>query len=439
MTRTISGAFWIALYLVVVLAPIGLMLVPPVPAGRSFWIELSVALGFVGLTQLAIQFVLIARFTKITAPYGIDVILQYHRSIAMLAIAAILAHPIIIVLDFPARLELLNPLAGNWASRAGLLSIAALAGIAVTSLYRERLGIGYERWRLWHLVLGVTALVAAQVHVSLAGLYTNSVWKHAVWIGTAGLMVGLVLYLRVIKPARQQAYRWQVAEIRELPGETHVIVLDPVGHRGIDFAPGQFAWIKLARSPFTLEEHPFSFASSAERPGRIEFGIKGTGDFSRRIATVEPGTRVYLDGPHGAFSIDRYPAVGFVFIGGGVGMTPLMSFLHTMADRSDPRPVLLLYAEKSPDAVTYRESLDALQGRLDLETVLVLENAPDDWEGGERGFIDAALLGRRLPEDRARRSYFVCGPPAMMDAVHDALIAEGIAESQVQLERFNLA
>lgn len=438
MTSTISGVFWIALYLLAVLAPIGLMLIPPVPSGRSFWIEFSVALGFVGLTQLAIQFVLIARFKRITAPYGIDVILQYHRSIAMVAIAAILAHPVIIVIDFPARAELLNPLGGTWSSRAGLLSVAALIAIAVTSVYRERLRLGYERWRMWHLLLGVTAIVAAQVHVSLAGLYTNTAWKHAVWIGTAALMVGLVIYLRVIKPARQQAYRWRVAEVRELPGSTHSLVLEPVDHQGIRFAPGQFAWLKLARSPFTLEEHPFSFSSSAERPDRVEFGIKGAGDFSTRIAGVEPGTRVFLDGPHGAFSIDRYPAVGFVFIGGGVGMTPIMSFLHTMADRRDPRPVLLLYAEKSLDAVTYRDEIAALEQHLDIETVLVIEEAPDDWEG-ERGFIDGALLDRRLSEDRARRSYFVCGPPPMMDAVHDALLEQGIEESQVQLERFNLA
>jgi predicted ferric reductase len=47
----------------------------------------------VGLTQIAVQFVLIARFKRVTAPYGIDIILQYHRQIALVAVAAILAHP----------------------------------------------------------------------------------------------------------------------------------------------------------------------------------------------------------------------------------------------------------------------------------------------------------------------------------------------------------
>lgn len=438
MNRTIGSVFWIALYLVAVLAPVGLMLIPPVPSGRGFWLELSVALGFVGLTQIAIQFVLIARFKRVTAPYGIDVILQYHRRIALVAVAAILLHPALLIVDFPARAELLNPIGGNWASRAAWVSVAALVAIVLSSVYRERLKLNYERWRLSHLVLGVTAIVFAQVHVSLAGLYTNVAWKQAIWIGTAVLMVGLIIYLRVIKPAMQKSYRWSVTEVQARPGETYTLVLAPVQHAGLRFLPGQFAWLKLDRSPFTLEEHPFSFASSAERPDRLELGVKALGDFSSRVGSIPPGTRAYLDGPHGAFSIDRYPAVGYVFIGGGIGMTPIMSFLRTMADRKDPRPVLLLYAEKARDSLAYATDLEELSRRVDLEIVTVLEKAPDEWDG-EAGFIDAALLERHLPAERVHRLYFVCGPPAMMDAVHAALLDQGIAESQIQMERFNLA
>jgi predicted ferric reductase len=109
MNRTLAGVFWIGLYIVVVLVPILLMLVPPVPSGRQFWLEFSVALGFVGLTQIALQFVLIARFKRLTAPYGIDIILRHHRRVALLALSLILLHPLIIVLDNPSRLKLLDP------------------------------------------------------------------------------------------------------------------------------------------------------------------------------------------------------------------------------------------------------------------------------------------------------------------------------------------
>jgi predicted ferric reductase len=438
MNGLISGFFWIAVYLLVVLAPVFAMLVSPAPSGRGFWLEFSVALGFVGLTQIAVQFLLIARFKRVTAPYGIDIILQYHRKIALVAVAAILAHPAIIVVDNPSRLAMLNPLGGNWASRSAWVGTLALAALVISSLLRERLKLNYEWWRLSHILLGVTAVVFAQLHASMAGLYINTAWKQAVWIAGSAFMVGLVVYLRLFKPARQRNFTWRVAEVRKERGQTHSLVLEPVGHEGLKFAPGQFAWIKLGQTPFTLEEHPFSFSSSAERPGRVEFGIKALGDFTSRVGDVPPGTPAFLDGPHGAFSIDRYPAVGYVFIAGGVGITPFMSFLRTMADRGDPRPVLLIYADKTFEDSAYRDALEELQRRLDLEVAWVLENPPEDWKG-ERGFVDAGVLERRIPEEAYARFFFVCGPPAMMDAVHEALGRHGVPEEHIQMERFQLA
>ncbi len=438
VNRTIAGVFWIGLYLLVVLVPVFLMLVPPTPSGRGFWLEFAVALGFVGLTQIALQFVLIARFKRVTAPYGIDIILRYHRQIAMVAVAAILLHPAIIVIDNPSRLKLLNPLAGNLASRMALISVLALLLIAGTSVFRERLKLNYEWWRLSHLVLGVAAIVFAQLHVSMAGLYTNTLWKQAIWIGTAVAMVGLVVYLRVLKPAWQRGYRWRVAEVREERGDTHTLVLEPIDHQGMTFDPGQFAWIKLAGSPFTLEEHPYSFSSSAERRDQVAFTIKALGDFSGRVGDIPIGTAAYLDGPHGAFSIDRYEAAGYVFIAGGVGITPIMSFLRTMADRVDPRPVQLFYADKQWEGITFRDELEALRSRVDLTIVYVLEEPHDGWEG-ERGFVTAELLGRHLPDESFSRVFFLCGPEPMFDAVHPALLDQGVPEARIQLERFALA
>jgi predicted ferric reductase len=373
----------------------------------------------------------------VTAPYGIDIILQFHRQLALIAIAAILVHPLIIVIDNPSRLKLLNPLSGNWASRFALLSLLALLAIAVTSIYRERLKLDYEYWRLSHLLLGVVAVVFAQLHVSMAGLYTNTFGKHAIWVLMAVAMVGVVVYLRLVKPAWQRGSEWRVTEVRPERGNTWSLVLEAVDHPGMTFSPGQFAWLKLG-SPFTLEEHPFSFSSSALQQRRVEFGIKQLGDFTSTIKDVPPGTRAHLDGPHGAFCIDRYPAVGYVFIAGGVGITPMMSFLHSMADRRDPRPVLLLYADRHWEGVAYREELQRLEERLDLQVVYVLQDPPDDWPG-EKGMIDSELMRRHLPQELILRNFFICGPAPMMDAVQKGLLEMGVRQELIHTERFNLA
>jgi len=204
------------------------------------------------------------------------------------------------------------------------------------------------------------------------------------------------------------------------------------------FLAGQFAWIKRGDSFFTLREHPFSFSSSAKHHKRVEFSIKELGDFTSTIRDVPIGTCACLDGPHGAFSIDRYPAVGYVFIAGGIGITPIMSFLRSMNDRSDPRPVLFFYAELEWDYVAFREELDSLEDPLDLKVVCVLESPPDDWQG-ESGLITPQVLDRHLPRELIHRNFFICGPEPMMNAVHAALMKQGIARDCVHMERFNLA
>ncbi len=437
MNRAMSGFFWISVYLVVILAPMLLMLVRPVPSGRDFLTEFSVALGFVGLTQMAVQFVLIARFKRLTAPYGIDIILQYHKQVAVVAILLIFAHPVILMIQQPWRLELLNPLRGNWASRFALLSILSLLLIMVLSIYRKQIRLNYEAWRLSHLGLSISALVFAQLHVALAGLYTNTWWKHSLWIVSGALLVGVLIYLRLIKPIRQRRHPYRVAEIKEERGETYTLALEPVGHPGFSFVPGQFAWIKVGESPHTVNEHPYSFASSAELKGRLEFGIKALGDFSSNIKNVPVGATAYVDGPHGAFSVDRYPAAGYIFMAGGVGITPFMSFLKTLADRADPRPILFFYAGPTWDELTYREEIEAHKEKLDLKTVYVLEEPPEGWDG-EEGFITPEVVARHLPKEKIRREAFICGPPPFIDASQKALLEVGLEPDAIHAERFDL-
>jgi predicted ferric reductase len=171
------------------------------------------------------------------------------------------------------------------------------------------------------------------------------------------------------------------------------------------FEPGQFGWFAIGRSPFSLTQHPFSFSSSAEG-GEVELAVKALGDFTSTVSQLEPGTTVYVDGPHGVFSMDQDEGPGFGFIAGGVGIAGLISMLRTMADRRDVRPALLFYA-----------------------------NA--DW-ACETGYLTAEILARHLPDGYRRFQYFICGPDPMMDAVEAALSDLGVPPERVHTERFGM-
>ncbi|MDQ3966209.1 MAG: hypothetical protein M3246_07145 [Actinomycetota bacterium] len=96
----------------------------------------------------------------------------------------------------------------------------------------------------------------------------------------------------------------------------------------------------------------------------MTLSIKASGDFTSKVATLKPGTTVYLDGPHGAFTVDRHEGPGFVLIGAGVGVTPLMSILRTLADRGDVRPCYLFLNNRDWESITFREEIEELKSRL---------------------------------------------------------------------------
>ena len=442
MRRTLflQAIFWIAVYIVLAIAPLVLLKVGKVPPGREFWRELSVALGFAGLAMLTLQFVLTARFRTIKAPYGADVVYHFHRQISLVSFALIAAHPLLLFVNAPETLGLLNLVAAPWRARMGVTAVLLLLVMIAVSLWRRRWKIDYSAWRVWHGILATLIVVLAMGHVVLARHYLNQPWKQALWLGYGGFWVGLLLYVRLLKPLLLLRRPYAVESVRAERGGAWTVVLHPVGHTGIPFMPGQFAWLTVGKSPFAEAEHPFSFSSSAGQPDRPAFTIKALGDFTRTIPDLRPGTPVYVDGPFGHFSSDRQPhAEEYVFIAGGVGITPIMSMLRTLAERGEKRPLLLFYANRDWESVTFREELEGLTTKLNLKIVHVLEKPHDGWKG-EQGFLSLAVLEKHLPRewDPNAIEVFVCGPPPMMAAVERALLNLGVPLGDIHSERFNL-
>jgi predicted ferric reductase len=435
-TWAFRGAAWVVVYALVAVVPLTFALIDA-PAGRGFWRDLSVGLGFVGLSMLGLQFAVTARIKPISSPYGLDALLGYHRLISFVATAFIVAHPLILVLEDGRVLQLFNPVTAPWRARLGLVALVAVLAIVITSVWRTRLGLRYETWRVVHGALAVAAVGSALGHVGLVGYYVSTAWKAWLWIAMSVTLVGLLGWVRVVKPLRMLAHPYRVTRVDRETDDIWTVVLRPHGHEGLRFQAGQFAWLTIGNSPFDVEEHPFSFSSSAERPDELAFTIKSLGDFTSEIGEVEPGTTAYVDGPYGIFTTDRNEAPGFVFVVGGIGITPVMSILRTLADRADPRPVLLVYADTAHEAMAFRDELARLERALDLEVVHVLEEPHEGWEG-EVGYVTEELLERVLPEARERHEYFVCGPPPMIRAVSQGLGARGVPSGRIHAERFDL-
>jgi predicted ferric reductase len=440
MKNALSGLAWVVLYLLLCLAPLVLAVGQDRPPSRSFLVEFSVALGFVGLSILTLQFALIARFKAVAAPFGIDVLQQYHVQITFVGLAFALAHPVLLFVADSKYLPLLNLATAPWRARFAFISVVALLVLVGLSVWRRALHLSYEWWQATHGLLAVIVVLFALLHASLVGYYVTGLLRRVVYDGYIGTLILLLVWIRLVSPLIRLRRPWRVVRVDADRGGTSTLVIEPVGHQGFRFDPGQFGWIAVGRSPFAITQHPFSFSSAADPPpgGPVAMTIKAAGDFTKTVPDLTPGTRVYLDGPHGVFSMDRRQAPGYVFIAGGVGVTPLYSMLLTMRERQDVRPVTLFYASATWDDVVFRDELAELSESMpNLRVVHVLERPPEGWTG-ESGYITPDVLRRHLPSQYRRYEYLICGSSVMMDAMEKALTEVGVPFRQVSTERFDM-
>lgn len=436
--RSLQVLLWISIYLALVLAPVVLLLVASVPVGRGFWVDVSLAMGYAALAMMGVQFILTARFRRASAPFGIDIIYYFHRLMALLGFGLIIAHAIIVMVAKPGLAARLFSPDMPAHAMAAFASFALFLALIAASVWRKQWGIRYEPWRRWHGALAMAAVLLAVVHVDWAGYYIHAPWKRNLWLVITLSWVLLLVYARLIRPMFLLQKPYRVVSVEPERGNAWTLTLLPERHGGLRFQPGQFVWLTLGRSPFSLSEHPFSIASPADRSGSIAFTIKELGDFTRKIGQTPLGTRAYLDGPFGAFSTDDYPrAPGFVFLAGGVGIVPIMSMLRTLAERGDRRPVLLVYGNWTWEHVIFRDEIDALRERLRLEVVHVLQEAHPDWKG-ETGLLSRELLERHAPADARAREHFVCGPKPMITLVERGLHGLGIPLRRIHSELFDL-
>lgn len=425
------------LYLTVTLIPLFVILAGSGVQGRGFWVEFGVAIGFLGLAMLCLQSVLTARYPRLSGAIGQDTMLQFHRQAGIVAFGFVLAHPVILIAADSAFWEFLDPRV-NFLRALFLVGVlVALPVLILTSLWRETFRLPYEWWRLGHGVLAALILVIGLFHIMRVQTYLSDPWKQALWLAMGTASIASIGYARAIKPLRVKRFPYRVTDIEPVADRIWSVRVEPEAGQALSFRAGQFAFLTIADSSFSLEQHPFSVASSARRDDHLEFAVKELGDFTSTIGTIPTGQTAWVDGAYGSMHLPDDDS-GLFLVAGGIGISPILSMIRTLRDEGRRVPVVLVYAADRIEELAYEPELDALVDELDLTIVRVLADPPADWDG-EVGFVTDELVTRHLPEGAATEWHSVaCGPPPMMEVVERALLASGMPLDRIHSERFDI-
>ena len=156
---------------------------------------------------------------------------------------------------------------------------------------------------------------------------------------------------------------------------------------------------------------------------------------------VEVGSVLKLRAPSGHFYVDRSDAP-VVLIGGGIGITPMMSMLNACLRERPEREIWLFYGVRNSREVAWKSQLETLAANHpNFHLQLCWSNPlPADVSGRDfhqRGHIDLELLRRLLPLKPYH--FYICGPTPMLQGLVPALEEWGVPDQRIHFEAFGPA
>jgi ferredoxin-NADP reductase len=233
--------------------------------------------------------------------------------------------------------------------------------------------------------------------------------------------------------------RARIKEKREVAKGTLLVTLDVLGAE-VDFRPGQYFFVTLPdvghQDERGLRRH-ITVVTSPNEKDVLGFATRlRESAFKRTLRELAVGAEVEIEPPKGTFGLPDDPSRPLVFVAGGIGITVFRSMLRYIREEQLPYRVTLIYSNRDPESSAFLDELRGLEEELpDLRLVLTMTQAPS-WDGETRK-IDAQFLRDYLGEDLGGYTFLVAGPPAMAEAVQDALHEAGAPEESVAAERYS--
>lgn len=211
------------------------------------------------------------------------------------------------------------------------------------------------------------------------------------------------------------------------------------GEQWFRYLPGQFVTLEL---PVGAEPvyRTYTLSSTPSRPYSVAVTVKAQ---PNSIGTrwmfdhLKVGMKIRAVGPIGDFTYRHHPANKYLFISAGSGITPMMSMLREMSDRSPEADVTFVNCARTPSDILFRHELEYLARYMPNVSLgfIVERNGRTDLWSGLKGFVDKAKVAL-LASDFMERTVFCCGPEPFMAAVHSMLEASGFDMNNFHQESF---
>lgn len=382
--------------------------------------------GLLSAYLIMIQLLLISRFSLIEKEYGFDKLNKLHRWIGSFLGFFLIIHPLSLIVGYAGMNETsifhqFISFQNTWEDiLPATIAFTIIILTAIISLNKIRRKIPYEVWYFAHLPLYL-AIVLSFGHQTETGdvSFGNAMYY---WYLINILTFGILIGYRFLRPAYLFfRHKFVIEQVIRENEDIYSVYISGQKMENYNFESGQYANLVFMQKNMWFH-HPFSYSNSYNGKN-IRFSIKASGDFTSKINDLQIGTRVWIDGPLGTFTLKKSTKNKYLFIAGGIGITPILSIIKSIEEKDG---AVLLYSNKTEkDSIFNQELTESNVKSYNFYTEKGLDNR-----------IDIEKINNLCP-DFKERDIYICGPSQMISDLVKKLENNFVPKEQIHFEQFN--
>jgi predicted ferric reductase len=398
---------------------------PPVDDGRPNFARAYAGeiLGSTVIILMACALFLSTR-PKWAEPFfgGLDKMYLAHKRAAVSAFLLLFLH----ILTVPITTVGLR--LGNYLAMIAFLGIVTLVLVTISPripILSKLTGGSYDGWRKFHRYMGIFYTLGFVHALTVDGLsaLVAITWVQVIFI------VGLVSYLYTEMFGRffKKQLPYSVEAVRYPNASTAEVTLTPKGAK-MKHRAGQFLFVRFPGDRVLNEPHPFTVSSAPAEPA-LRLTIKACGDFTRHLhRNLKAGMDAVVEGGYGLFDYRR-GGPKQIWIAGGIGLTPFLSFLRDAAGKLD-RDVHFHYTARTREEALFLDEIRAAaKGNRGLKANVRFSAAD--------GPLTADEIAHQAGPDLPSREIYLCGPLPMVQAFARDFRSRGVPARRIHYEEFN--
>ena len=354
---------------------------------------------------------------------GLDKMYMTHRHTSTAAFLLMFIHLLIV------PLHIVDLFIGNYLA---IISFSGIIAIVLPTLaprvpfLNKITGETYEGWKKLHkyngifFILGYVHSITVKAPTTKVAINWNMIF---VVLGIASYV-----YTEFLKPFFKKHVPYTVEAVNRHNKSTTEVVMRPKRDPIPRQQAGQFLFVRFKANGLD-EPHPFTI-SSAPHEDVLRVTIKATGDFTRHLYdTLQPGMDAVIEGAHGMFDYKKGGSKQ-IWLAGGIGITPFLSFIRDLKNGSLDRDVDFYYTVRHKEEAVFVEEIEeAARNNPRLKAYIRFSSVD--------GSLSIDHIVQNAGGTVSDRDVYMCGPLPMVKAFAGKFAEAGVPEGNIHFEEFN--